>query len=463
MNTLEFYMIHLMPYPYIPPGETLDSTWVTLSNQHYDPHVGHRLYNEYLAQMVLAERLGYDGIIVNEHHQNAYGTMPAPNLWAAWLAACTDRIRIGVVGNALNLHQNPVRVAEEIAMLDVVSGGRIASGHVRGIGAEYHSGVMNPTQAKDRFWEANDLIVDAWTRPGPFTWQGDHFNINYVNPWPRPVQQPHPPIWLPSTGSLETVEEAVKRRYSFMMSTNAHWFSKAAFDNFYRIAEEEYGYTPARNQLGRHVITYVAETDAQARREAMSHIMWFFRNGMKIPQHHLFPPGYMSRRSMEGMLRGRAKSGVKALYDMTYDELVNGGYIIVGSPSTVIERYEEMRDEFRIGMIIGAGGHIGSMPNWMVEKNMVIMAEEVFPHFRPDGRPVWHGSRGVVAETVSEQAARYGKPLPVPAAMLDGGQSVETPLAHIPEVFEQLVGARDRDSRERSASDGLPIDHVTQG
>ena len=78
MSRLEFYTFHLMPYPFVPPGEELESTWVTLSNRHYDPRVGHRLYNEYLDQLVFAEQLGCDGVLVNEHHQNCYGTCSRP-------------------------------------------------------------------------------------------------------------------------------------------------------------------------------------------------------------------------------------------------------------------------------------------------------------------------------------------------------------------------------------------------
>src|SRR4029453_3621279 len=152
----------------------------------YDAKVGHRLYNEYLDELAAGERLGYDGICVNEHHQNAYGTMPAPDLMAAYLVAKTERIPIGIIGNALPLHGNPLRVAEEIAMLDVISGGRIISGFVRGTGMEYYSTGANPAYSQERFWEAHDLIINARTHAGPFQWQGKHFRLPYVNPWPRP-------------------------------------------------------------------------------------------------------------------------------------------------------------------------------------------------------------------------------------------------------------------------------------
>ena len=137
MNKLRFSFFHLMPYPYIPPASEIESSWVSLSNKHFNPHRGQALYNEYIEQLVAAETFGFDAIGINEHHANFYGTMPSPNIIAAMLVQRTKHVPIGVIGNAIPLHGNPLRVAEEIAMLDVISGGRIISGFVRGIGCEY--------------------------------------------------------------------------------------------------------------------------------------------------------------------------------------------------------------------------------------------------------------------------------------------------------------------------------------
>ena len=141
---------------------------------------------------IYAEELGFDGVCVNEHHQNAYGNMPSPNLIASILARQTTRVKIAVVGNALPLYDPPTRVAEEFAMIDVISGGRLIAGMVVGGGPEYYSFSVNPTHARERFREAHDLIMKAWTEPGPFECIGKHYQLRYVNPWPRPLQQPHP-------------------------------------------------------------------------------------------------------------------------------------------------------------------------------------------------------------------------------------------------------------------------------
>jgi alkanesulfonate monooxygenase SsuD/methylene tetrahydromethanopterin reductase-like flavin-dependent oxidoreductase (luciferase family) len=417
VNTLDFYFFHLMPYPFIPHGDDIESTWVTLPNSHYDPRVGHRLYNEYLEQCIAAERLGFDGVCVNEHHQNAYGTMPSPNLMGAYIAARTERIPIGIIGNALPLHANPIRVAEEVAMLDVISGGRVISGFVRGTGMEYHSYAANPSYSQERFWEAHDLIVKAWTEPGPFEWSGKHFHLPFVNPWPRPLQQPHPPIWLPGTGSLETIDQAAKHRYPFMMVFSPQWMTKIAYDR-YREAAAGYGYEATREHLALANVVYVAETEEQAHREAKPHIMWLFQTGLKTPPYQLVPPGYMTPRSFGSMVRGMAD--MKPRDQMTYEELLEAGMVIVGCPETVIERLTTLSDDLGAGSVLGAGGHVGAMPHWMVMKNAQIMAEEVIPHFRgPDGRPSYmHRDRPGV-DTLAQWSATVGEPEQKPTVRLD--------------------------------------------
>ena len=393
MNEMQFFHFGLMPYPFIPPGTEIESTWVTLSNAHYDPKVGARLYKEYLDQAVLAEKLGYDGTCVNEHHQNAYGTMPDPNVMGSQIVARTSKIPVGIIGNALPLHDNPVRVAESVAMLDVLSEGRIISGFVRGTGMEYHSMRANPAYSRERFWEAHDLILKAWTDDGPFAWKGKHYDIPYVNPWPKPYQQPHPPIWLPGTGSVETITEAAKRRYPFMMVFAPLSFTKLNYE-MYRNAANEAGYEASPEQLAFCVPTYVAETDEIAHAEAREHYMWLFGTGLKVPAYQHFPPGYTSGRSLRGMLEGRAKFGMKDHWDLTYEELVDEQYIIVGSPDTVAERLNIYAEECGAGVHVGASMQVGTMPNWKVVKNMTLFAEEVMPRFRPPGnQPAWE--RGV--------------------------------------------------------------------
>ncbi len=115
------------------------------------------------------------------------------------------------------------------------------------------------------------------------------------------------------------------------------------------------------------------------------------------------------------------------------DELIDQGYIVVGSPQTVIEKYEQMIEEYGLGMAISAGGPLGSMPHWMVMKNLQIMAEEVIPHFRePDGRPDHLRTARSAPETNVEMAALHGAPKLAPVVRLADGRDLPTPTGHIP-------------------------------
>ncbi|MCB1746167.1 MAG: LLM class flavin-dependent oxidoreductase [Gammaproteobacteria bacterium] len=452
MNKLRFYAFHLMPYPYFPPAEEIQSSWVSLPNSHYDPHRGRVLYNEYIDQLVAAESYGYDGVGVNEHHANFYGTMPSPNIIAAMLVQRTKHIPIGVIGNAIPLHGNPLRVAEEIAMLDVISGGRIISGFVRGIGCEYFNNPVPPADSTERFAEAHDLIIKAWTDDGPFTWQGDHFYIPNVNIIPRPIQQPHPPIWIPGQGSLETLQFIARHRYTYMMVFSPLWFTKMAFDG---LREEcaRLGYEADKNMFNACVPTYVAETDAQAHREAKAHLSWVFNTGLKIPDQFFFPPGYMSTKSFRNFMGQLMKGKVKPQAQLSYDELLADRYIIVGSPETVKNQLGEYVETVGAGGMIGAGSPFGPMPNWMVMKNMQMYAEEVIPEFREaDGLPDYMRTAANSPRSHAELAARYGRPPEAARSRVTGGdQLIDHRLAHVAEVIDPTLDGREA---ERPASAG---------
>jgi alkanesulfonate monooxygenase SsuD/methylene tetrahydromethanopterin reductase-like flavin-dependent oxidoreductase (luciferase family) len=379
MNKLQFHYFHLMPWPFLPDDydEKYDSAWITLPNSIYDPVKGHKQYNRYFDEIERADKLGWDSVIVNEHHQNAYGTMPSPNIMAAVLTQRVKRARIGIVGNALPLHDDPLRVAEEIAMLDVISGGRIISGFVRGTGMEYFSYNMNPTISRERMNEAHDLIVQAWTRPGPFAFEGEHYNYRYVNIWPRPIQQP-PPIWLPGTASAETIDFAAQHKYPYMTVFMTMEQRQKAYDLYRRTAEEKYGYEAQPEQLAFCTPIYVAETDDLAMQEGEKYIMWLFNKAMKLRPQYNFPPGYISERSFMGLL----KSGVwNAASKPTFKDLVETGVVIAGSVDTVIEKLSYYTDVLHAGMLV-SGCHVGEIPDYLVLKNQTIMAEQIMPHFR---------------------------------------------------------------------------------
>lgn len=380
---MEFYFFHLMPWPYLPENfeEQHDSAWVTYSNGHYDPRLGHELYERYLGELEYAEPLGFDGVCVNEHHQTAYGLMPAPNIIAATLARRTQRMKIALMGNALPLRDHPLRIAEEVAMLDVITGGRIISGFVRGIGCEYFSFNMDPSLSRDRFNEALDLIVRAWTEDGPFAYATPNYELKYVNPWPRPLQKPHPPIWLPSQGSVETIELAASRHYPFIRVYEPAAAVKALFDEV-RAATLRHGYACPPSQLGWMLPIYVAETDEQAEREAEEHILYLFQKLNLRPIELLLPPGYTSpssmRRAVERVQRRIANRKTP------FSELLETGTVVVGSPRTVRERLMAYQQEMGFGKLVPLL-QFGTLPADLTRKNMELFAGEIMPALRPLG------------------------------------------------------------------------------
>lgn len=379
---MQFFYFHLMPWPYLPADfdRREPSSWVTLSNRYYDPERGHVLYNEYLDELERAEKLGFDGLAVNEHHQSAYGTMPSPNLMAAALVRRTRRARIAILGNALPLREHPLRVAEEVAMLDVLSGGRIISGFVRGIGCEYLSFGVNPAYSRERFYEAHELIVRAWTEPGPFCFEGKHYRVRYVNPWPRPLQKPHPPIWLPSQGSTETIHWGARRRYPFVSVFNSYDQTRRWIEE-YKAAAAACGYEAPPSQIGFAIPVYVGDTDAQAEEKARPHFLWLFRRGLKIPPQYLLPPGYISEESLRKFLA----AGVRNPAELSYEQLIDRGYVLVGSAKTVAQRLEEIEQNLGVGLFLFSA-RTGDMPRELALASQERFARQVIPRFRQPRR-----------------------------------------------------------------------------
>ncbi|MBI2710995.1 MAG: LLM class flavin-dependent oxidoreductase [Actinobacteria bacterium] len=381
---MRFFSFHLMPYTGLPPDYD-GPAWVTVPNRLYDPHLGGKLYNRYIDELIYAEELGFDGVCVNEHHQNAYGIMPSPNLIASILARETSRLKVAVVGNALPLYDPPTRVAEEFAMIDCISGGRLIAGFVVGGGPEYYSFSINPAHARERFAEAHDIILKAWTEDGPTEYIGKHYRLRILNTWPKPVQQPHPEIWIPGAGSLETVEFVARHRYAYM---GIPYFHIDVFDRMFRMfrdACELEGYTYDPLQAGWLCPIYVAETDEEARAQFEEHFWYFVRR--LLPGITVNPPGYTSLRSLEGMFKGM---GTFALSLETWEQVIDGVYAVVGSPDTVYERLEQNLARLGTGNLLGLF-QLGTLPPDRTERSLELFAAEVMPRLRdrfPDGQPM---------------------------------------------------------------------------
>ena len=382
---MKFYFMHLMPYADLDLDydKTHDSAWNTLPNSYYDPKKGNVLYNRYLDELEYADVLGFDGVCVNEHHQNAYGLMPIPGVIAGALARRTQNVKIAVLGRALPLLNNPLTVAEEFAMLDNITAGRLIAGFVRGIGAEYHAWGANPAESHDRFHEAHDLIIQAWTQPGPSVFEGKYYQFEYVNTWPRVYQQPHPPIWIPSQGSSETIEWAShpSRRYTYLQ-TFTPVAMLAKYMQMYKDLAQKQGYEAGEDQLGWSVPIYVAETDEIAHREAKPHIENFLNKFLRMPKEMLLPPGYLSLKSMMGVMQAKSAIGGK----QTIDDVMNKGMFICGSPATVREKLAGYQKQIGFGHLLSLM-QFGTLPADLTRKSMTLYAKEVMGHLRQDAAP----------------------------------------------------------------------------
>src|ERR1700728_486651 len=374
---MKFFNFHLMPYAAADLEAIAQngSAWVTYSNSHYDPEKGAELYHDYLDQMEFADQLGFDGVCLNEHHQTAYGMMPIPGVLAGALARSVKHANIAILGRALPLVNNPLNIAEEFAMLDNLTRGRIIAGFVRGIGAEYHSTGINPAFSQERYAEAHDLIIQAWTKPGPFSFHGKHYQFRYVNPWPRPYQTPHPPISIPAQGSSSTIRWAARMRYTYCQTLSPI----AAVARFFQLSRDEAekaGYEASPEQLAWSNTIYVGETDKKAVQEAKPHLEALVNYFLKMPTEMLLPPGYTDTASMKRVRAVKVTGKTQSI-----DELIAAGVVIVGSPETVRQKLAEYQDLAGFNTSL-TKTQFGTLPNEMARANMTAIAEEVLPAFR---------------------------------------------------------------------------------
>jgi alkanesulfonate monooxygenase SsuD/methylene tetrahydromethanopterin reductase-like flavin-dependent oxidoreductase (luciferase family) len=295
----------------------------------------------------------------------------------------TKRCQVAVLGRALPLLTYPLSVAEEYAMLDNISNGRLIAGFVRGIGAEYHSTGVNPAESHDRFHEAHDLILQAWSRPGPFAFEGKYYHFQYVNTWPRPVQQPHPPVWIPSQGSRETIEWAShpSRKYTYLQ-TFSPVDQLARFMAMYQQQAQKYGYEASPQQLGWATPVYVSDSDEAARREARPHIEAFYNKFLRMPVEMLLPPGYLSLASITSVT-DKIRSG-PAAGGYTIEDLSAKGMIICGGPDSVAQQLETYQKKVGFGKLI-AMTQFGTLPHDLTVKSMELFAREVMPRLRHIG------------------------------------------------------------------------------
>jgi alkanesulfonate monooxygenase SsuD/methylene tetrahydromethanopterin reductase-like flavin-dependent oxidoreductase (luciferase family) len=375
-GNVRFNFMHFLPYVHLPENhKEFKSLWVDFSNKYYDPKRGHTLYQRYLSELVLADRLGFDAIVVNEHHNTAYSMMAAPNLIASAIIPQTRNAKICVWGTPPNL-EYPNRLAEEYAMLDVMSEGRLEVAFPLGTGMEYWANPINPTTARERHKESIAIILQAWTQDGPTKFFGEFYTYRFLNPWPRPYQKPHPPCYIVGTGSPETVELAAELGFGY----SAVFVTKQRALELNRKLRERaasYGRTIRPDQLPLGVITYVAETKQKAEDEGIEHIRYFFEDALRTTPEFLNPPGYISVEQLK--IRAALADKLHGKFD--FDAVNEAFFCAVGTPDQVVDQLSQWGETMGTNHF-NLMAAVGNMPNWKVVKNLSLIAEEVIPRMR---------------------------------------------------------------------------------
>ena len=377
-DKVEVYFFTEQPNGYITEEDLAKypATRMEFPNSHFDPDKAHVLYNRYHEQYALVDESGFDGIMTNEHH-NAYWCMkPAINLDGAVLSKVTKRVKIALLGNVIGLN-DPVKLAEEIAMLDCYSGGRIISGFVRGSAIETIQSGLDPSENRERFEEAHDLILKCWTEPGPWRYEGKHYQRRMVNPWVLPMQKPHPDIWFPGTGSPSSVIWAAEHGYPYLnlqvIKGQTEWLKQ-----IYIETARDSGFKPGPGNFGGNVMTFCADTDEEAY-EIGKTFMWNAQHRFKGPQEHNDPPGYRSRADTEVVRKLPAGVGTRfGQQYRTYDDLQEANSIVVGNPYTVTRKLTEIVEDLHPGYLICYGNE-GDMPHDKVMRSIELIGKEVIP------------------------------------------------------------------------------------
>jgi alkanesulfonate monooxygenase SsuD/methylene tetrahydromethanopterin reductase-like flavin-dependent oxidoreductase (luciferase family) len=324
-----------------------------------------QLYDELLEQIVQAETLGYHAMWMAElHFHRRFSLLSAPLLTAAAAAQRTQRLRLGIAVNLLPLH-HPVRLAEEGAVLDVLSHGRLDFGVGRGhpFPGVYENFQVSPAESRDRFTEGLEILIGAWTRE-PFSYAGRYFQVSDLTLVPRPIQRPHPPIFV-AAGSPETYVATAQRGVGILVPGHVQPM-EALRENLGHYWEA--GRTAGHGdqlQVTFLIPVYVSEQQRQAETEPEPHVMYYYSvlGGLLAGE---FPESYQ-----------RYGESRRRLGTLTYDA-IRGERAIFGEPSYCLERLQQIREVLGVQQLM-AWINIGGMPRDKVLRSMRLFAERVLP------------------------------------------------------------------------------------
>jgi len=386
---MKLMWFHLMPYTELPDDfrDKNSSVWVDIHSSLFDPRRAHHMYNDFMDELEFAAECGFDAICVNEHHSNGYGLMPSPNLVASSLARRTSDAALCVLGNSLALYNPPTRVAEEFAMIDCISGGRLIAGFPVGSPMDtcFAYG-QNPSMLRERYHEAHDLILRAWTEEDTFAFNGRFNQQRYVNIWPRPVQKPHPPIWIPGGGSIETWQWCAEMDYVYCyLSYYGYKAGQSTMDGFWdemkRLGKDRNPYRAGFLQF-----VGVAESREEAYRLYREPAEYFYGRCLHIDPRFAGPPGYTTeatqRRGAQSQVAQAAQlSRYESKFQMLareMDAIVERGYVIIGSPDEVAAQLREVAKNLNVGHLMMLL-QFGNMAKDLAKYNTQLFAEQVMP------------------------------------------------------------------------------------
>jgi alkanesulfonate monooxygenase SsuD/methylene tetrahydromethanopterin reductase-like flavin-dependent oxidoreductase (luciferase family) len=381
---MKVFVFDLLAY-----GEQLDHLKVgnelpyPLPKRHFKADVAVRTYAEHLAAWEELDRLGYDGVGFNEHHCSPYGLMNSPNLMAAAAAQRTKRLKLLIYGNLLPLHE-PLRLAEELAMIDCLSNGRLVSGFARGIPREYQVHNVKLAESRERFEEAYEIITRAWTDE-VFSYQGKFWSYKDVAMWPRPVQQPGPEIWIPVVGSKESIEFAA-RKNAVITPGLAPGGLQHDIIRYYAKCLAQQGRKITPNHLSLGMSVYVADSKEQAVKEYGPHHLYFnrtlFSHGNFTETSLQRQAGYATQSSTDYVRPENLKAAEHArenFRDMTMaDVAAMAERMPWGTPKEVTDKIIEIADQAGANMI-QIGFNRGVLPQELFLEQIRRFGRDVLP------------------------------------------------------------------------------------
>ena len=371
---MKFLFFHLMPWDSYPKE---GPEW-PVSNRDFDPVKGTEVYQTYIDTMAYAEDCGFDAVGCNEHHFSPFGLMSNPNLIGSALIQRTKKIKLAMVGSLVPL-LNPIRVAEEYAMLDVMSGGRLMAGILRGIPHEYVAYNVPPDESRDRLEEAAELIVKAWTSREPFGWNGHYYNFPAVSIWPRPRQLPHPPIIM-SASNDDSARTAARHRAIMGLALVPDLKVAKHLIDTYMEAAHEAGWQPAPDHVLVGLNTCIAETSQAAQDELAKGSAYFGKVLLGGPRTAQKLVLQKSRYFSDDDVRKEFVGRIQNAKERSLQESIDAGVTLCGTPDEVVTQIARVREELGCGWI-NMNMKVGNVPNDGVRRSMELFRDHVRPVF----------------------------------------------------------------------------------